>query len=81
MSYPLTLKIVAAKEMIDIQVQSNDTIHQIKCQVWAAWNVRPDRQVLHISSQRLVLHDDKTLVDYKIITDATIDFLVRDEDP
>lgn len=81
MSYHFTLKIVHVTEMTTVQVQTTDTILQIKWQIATDWNVPVEDQVLHISSQRLFLQDDKTLADYDIITDATIDFLIRVEDP
>ena len=81
MSYPLTLKIVWCDQVMNIEVQSTDTIGQIKFQIELAWNVPQAEQILHISSQRMLLHDDKTLAEYGIITDATIDFLMRVEDP
>lgn len=81
MSYHFTLKIVHVTEMTTVKVQTTDTILQIKWQIATDWNVPVEDQVLHISSQRLFLQDDKTLADYDIITDATIDFLVRVEDP
>lgn len=81
MSYHFTLKIVHVTEMTTVKVQTTDTILQIKWQIATYWNVPVEDQVLHISSQRLFLQDDKTLADYDIITDATIDFLVRVEDP
>ena len=81
MSYHFTLKIVHVTEMTTVKVQTTDTILQIKWQIATDWNVPVEDQVLHISSQRLFLQDDKTLADYDIITDATIDFLIRVEDP
>ena len=81
MSYYFNLKIVHATEMTTVKVKTTDTILQIKWQIATDWNVPVEDQVLHISSQRLFLQDDKTLADYDIITDATIDFLIRVEDP
>ena len=81
MSYYFNLKIVHATEMTTVKVQTTDTILQIKWQIATVWNVPVENQVLHISSQRLFLQDDRTLADYDIITDATIDFLIRVEDP
>ena len=81
MSYHFNLKIVHVTQMTTVKVQTTDTILQIKWQIAANWNVPVQDQVLHISSQRLFLQDDKTLADYDIITDATIDFLIRVEDP
>ena len=81
MSYHFNLKIVHVTQMTTVKVQTTDTILQIKWQIAADWNVPVQDQVLHISSQRLFLQDDKTLADYDIITDATIDFLIRVEDP
>jgi hypothetical protein len=33
-----------------------------------------DQQMLFISTQRMILQDDKTLADYDIFSDGTIDF-------
>jgi uncharacterized ubiquitin-like protein YukD len=74
MSYNLTLKIVSDKEMIDIQVTSTDTILQVKQQVDVAWNVPAAEQILFISTRCMILQDEKTLADYGIVTDGTIDF-------
>ena len=66
---------------MNMKVESGDTIGQIKFQIELAWDVPHAEQILHISSQRMLLQDDKTLADYGITSDATIDFLMRVEDP
>jgi len=76
MSDNLTLKIVWVNTVLTLQVTSTDTIKQIKMQLEVAWGFEPKRQMLYISSQRKVLQDDKTLADYDIVTNATIDFMV-----
>ncbi len=75
MSYNLTLTIVwNATKAIDIQVTSTDTILQVKQQIDVAWNVPTHQQMLFISTQSMILQDDKTLEDYDIFSDGTIDF-------
>ena len=75
MSYNLTLTIVwNATKAIDIQVTSTDTILQVKQQIDVAWNVPAHQQMLFISTQRMILQDDKTLEHYDIFSDGTIDF-------
>ena len=77
MSYNLTLTIVwNATKAIDIQVTSTDTILQVKQQIDVAWNVPADQQMLFISKHRMILQDNKTLADYDIVTNATVDFMV-----
>ncbi len=60
---------------LTIDIEKSDTIHTLKKRIWDKEGVNPeDQRLLHGGKQ---LEDTKTLYDYNIQKEATIDLVLR----
>ena len=73
MLFPLNIK--SLNGTIRLDVESNDTIENIKMQIQDKEGILPQQQRLMYSGQRL--NDDFTLSDYKIDKEATIHLALK----
>lgn len=64
-------------ELIELSVQSSDTIEQVKAKIQDKKGIQPGNQIIMFNSKEL--KDDRTLADYNIQIGSTIDLLVKNK--